>query len=47
MDLIGDWSTCNAHGGGVVRDSLIRDEPAGGGVAVARVPQLGEGHYEA
>ena len=25
----------------MVRDSLVRDEPAGGGVAVARVPQLG------
>ena len=25
----------------MVRDSLIRDEPAGGGVAMARVPQLG------
>ena len=25
----------------MVRDSLIRDEPADGGVAVARVPQLG------
>ena len=27
----------------MVRDSLIRDEPAGGGVAVARVPQLDVG----
>ena len=27
----------------MVRDSLVRDEPAGGGVAVARVPQLGVG----
>ena len=27
----------------MVRDSLVRDEPAGGGVAVARVPQLGIG----
>ena len=25
----------------MVRDSLVRDEPAGGGVAMARVPQLG------
>ena len=25
----------------MVRDSLVQDEPAGGGVAVARVPQLG------
>ena len=25
----------------MVRDSLVRDEPAGGGMAVARVPQLG------
>ena len=25
----------------MVRDSLVRDEPADGGVAVARVPQLG------
>ena len=25
----------------MVHDSLVRDEPAGGGVAVARVPQLG------
>ena len=24
----------------MVRDSLVRDEPAGGGVVVARVPQL-------
>ena len=27
----------------MVHDSLIRDEPAGGGVAVVRVPQLGVG----
>ena len=28
----------------MVRDSLVRDEPdGGGGVAVARVPQLGVG----
>ena len=27
----------------MVRDSLIRDELAGGGVAVERVPQLGVG----
>ena len=25
----------------MVRDSLVRDEPTGGGVAVPRVPQLG------
>ena len=25
----------------MVSDSLVRDEPVGGGVAVARVPQLG------
>ena len=33
----------HSHGGGVVRDSLVRDEQDGGGVAVARVPQLGVG----
>ena len=33
----------SSHGGGVVRDSLVRDEPTGGGVALARVPQLGVG----
>ena len=27
----------------MVRDSLVRDEPAGDGVAMARVPQLGVG----
>ena len=27
----------------MVRDSLVRDEPADGGVVVARVPQLGVG----
>ena len=27
----------------MVRDSLVRDELAGGGVAVARVPPLGVG----
>ena len=27
----------------MVRDSLVRDEPADGGVAMARVPQLGVG----
>ena len=27
----------------MVRDSLVRDEPASGGVAVERVPQLGVG----
>ena len=27
----------------MVRDSLVRDELAGGGMAVARVPQLGVG----
>ena len=37
------WPTCHSHGGGVVRDSLVQDEPAGGGGAVARVPQLGVG----
>ena len=42
-DLKCGWPTCHSHGGGVVRDSLVRDEPAGGGVAVARVPQLGVG----
>ena len=42
-DLKCGWPTCHSHGGGVVRDSLVRDEPAGGGVAVARVPQLGIG----
>ena len=31
----------SSHGGGVVHDSLVRDELAGGGMAVARVPQLG------
>ncbi len=40
-DLKCGWPTCHSHGGGMVRDSLVRDEPAGGGVAVARVPQLG------
>ena len=33
----------SSHGRGVVRDSLVRDEPAGGGVVVERVPQLGVG----
>ena len=42
-DLKSGWPTCHSHGGGVVRDSLVRDEPASGGVAVARVPQLGVG----
>ena len=27
----------------MIRDSLVQDELAGGGVAVARVPQLGVG----
>ena len=27
----------------MVHDSLVRDEPAGGGVAMERVPQLGVG----
>ena len=27
----------------MVCDSLVRDEPVGGGVVVARVPQLGVG----
>ena len=43
MGLKCGWPTCHFHGGGVVRDSVVRDEPAGGGVAVARVPQLGVG----
>lgn len=42
-DLKCGWPTCHSHGVGVVRDSLVRDEPAGGGMAVARVPQLGIG----
>ena len=43
IDLKCGWPTCHSHGGGMVRDSLVRDEPASGGVAVARVPQLGVG----
>ena len=43
MDLKCGWPTCHSHGGGVVHDSLVRDELVGGGVAVARVPQLGVG----
>ena len=41
MDLKCGWPTCRSHGGGVVRVSLVRDEPAGDGVVGARVPQLG------
>ena len=36
-DLKCGWPTCHSDGGGVVRESLVRDEPAGGGVAVAKV----------
>ena len=43
MRTLNAAGTCHSHGGGVVRDSLVRDEPARGGVAVARVPQLGVG----
>ena len=41
MDLKCGWPICHSNGGGMVRDSLVRDEPTGDDVVMARVPQLG------